>query len=392
MLTTTTHVARATLLILTAVVAVLLLGSCSSGSSGGGGTTETPLSITTQSLPNAQVSHVYTGTLAATGGTAPYTWALTAGVLPPGLSLDTASGVISGTPIGGASGAPLTFQVTDSASPAATSKTTLTLTVAAGSLSVTTRSLHDAVLGVAYEETLTAAGGVAPYTWTLTSGTLPAGLQLNAATGAITGTPTVQSAGTALTFKVTDSASPAASVSVNLSLAVTEGQIVISTTSLPDGQIGVPYSTTLSASGGSGAFTWTITAGALPAGLNLDAASGVIAGTPTATAAQLPLTFTVTDAGTPAQSQSAAYTLTISPPGISVSVTPRRAGVTVGQTLTLVASTSDLAGVSWSVTPAGGSFQQRHQPTAPLCSSPRRRAPASTPRAPPSITDTGRSA
>ena len=355
MLTTTTHVARATLIVLAAVVAAVLLGSCSSGSSGGG-TTVTPLSITTQSLPDAQVNHAYTGTLAATGGTAPYTWALTAGVLPPGLSLDTSSGVISGTPIGGANGATLTFRVSDSASPAVTSTTTLTLTVLAQGLSVTTRSLPDAHLGVAYDATLTATGGVAPYSWTLTSGALPAGLQLNAASGAITGTPTVQSAGTALTFKVTDSASPAATVSVNLSLAVTEAQIVISTTSLPDGQIGVPYSTTLSASGGSGALTWTLTAGALPAGLNLDAASGVIAGTPTATAAQLPLTFTVTDAGTPAQSQSAAYTLTISPAGISVSISPRRAGVTVGQTLILTASTSDLAGVSWSVTPAGGSF------------------------------------
>jgi len=117
MLTTTTHVARATLIVLAAVVAAVLLGSCSSGSSGGG-TTVTPLSITTQSLPDAQVNHAYTGTLAATGGTAPYTWALTAGVLPPGLSLDTSSGVISGTPIGGANGATLTFRVSDSASPA----------------------------------------------------------------------------------------------------------------------------------------------------------------------------------------------------------------------------------------------------------------------------------
>ena len=163
MLTTTTQAARATLILLAAVVAAVLLGSCSSGSSGGG-TTVTPLSITTQSLPDAQVNHAYTGTLAATGGTAPYTWALTAGVLPPGLSLDTSSGVISGTPIGGANGATLTFRVSDSASPAATSTTTLTLTVLAQGLSVTTRSLPDAHLGVAYDATLTATGGVAPYT------------------------------------------------------------------------------------------------------------------------------------------------------------------------------------------------------------------------------------
>ncbi len=96
MLTTTTQAARATLIVLAAVVAAVLLGSCSSGSSGGG-TTVTPLSITTQSLPDAQVNHAYTGTLAATGGTAPYTYAITAGALPAGLSL-ASNGTVSGTP------------------------------------------------------------------------------------------------------------------------------------------------------------------------------------------------------------------------------------------------------------------------------------------------------
>ena len=361
MLTATSRAQRVACIFVFLGVLVLLLGSCGgsgsgSGSGGGGGPPPTPLSITTTSLAHAQVGSNYTATLAATGGTAPYTWALTSGVLPPGLSLDTTNGVISGTPVGGANGATLTVQVSDSASPAATRNTTLTLTVLAADLAIINSVLPEAQVGAAYDATLTAIGGTAPYTWTLSGGTLPPGLQLDAATGAITGTPTVPSTSTTLTFMVTDTGSPAASVSANVTIKITPAPIVISTTALPDGKVGVPYSTALSATGGTGAYIWTVSSGTLPAGLNLNASSGAIAGTPTATAQQTPLTFKVTDAGTPMQTQSAAYTLTVSPSGISVGISPRRAGLTVGQTLTLVASTNDGAGVSWSIAPAGGSF------------------------------------
>src|SRR5450755_124461 len=82
--------------------ALALLGSCGGSgtggsSSGGGSTPPTPLSVTTSSLANAQVGVVYSTTLGATGGTAPYTWSLTSGILPPGISLDAATGALSGT-------------------------------------------------------------------------------------------------------------------------------------------------------------------------------------------------------------------------------------------------------------------------------------------------------
>ncbi len=342
-----------------ALVSLLLLSGCSSSGSGGNSPPDpnpVPLSVTTSALPNAQVGSAYSATLTASGGTSPYTWTLTQGPLPAGLSLTPSSGVISGTPIGGPSGTKLTFQVKDASTPAQAKSVTLSLTVVSAVLKITTNSLPDGHVGSAYDALLSAGGGMPPYTWALTSGTLPAGLSLNTASGAISGTPTVTSLATPLTLQVTDSATPAALMSVDLTLTIAGVQLVIITTSLPDAQVGVAYSTTLHAAGGTGAISWKISSGSLPAGLALNAATGVISGTPTLAVSEVPLTVTATDSGSPAQTQTAAFTITVNPSGVSVDFTPRRAGVTVGQTLALVASTNDGAGVSWSSSPAAGSF------------------------------------
>ncbi len=341
---------RALVGFLTLFGSLYLLGCSHVGSSG----TTTPLAITTDALPNAQVNTAYSSTLSAAGGTVPYTWELTSGALPDGLTLNATTGQIIGTPTTSVSAVPLAFAVKDSATPAQSSSVNLSLTVVSNVLTVTTDSLPDGQVGSSYSATLSATGGAAPYTWTLTGGTLPAGLHLDAS-GAISGVPTANSSATPLTFSVTDSASPAASVSITLQLTVAAVPLTITTTSLPDGQTGTPYSATLSSSGGTGAVTWTLTAGTLPSGLQLNASTGALSGTPT-TVVSAGLTFTATDSGTPAQKQSAALTLTIDPAGTDVSITPRRAGLTVTQTLALSATTNDPRGVTWSVTPAGGSF------------------------------------
>jgi hypothetical protein len=126
----------------------------------------------------------------------------------------------------------------------------------------------------------------------------------------------------------------------------------VTTSALPNGQVGKAYSATLSASGGTAPLSWALTAGALPAGLTLGA-NGAISGTPTAAAGSA-LTFTVTDSAS--QSQSASLRLNISPANITVGVTPARAGLTVTQKLSLAASTNDFGGVSWSVSSGGGTF------------------------------------
>ncbi len=129
----------------------------------------------------------------------------------------------------------------------------------------------------------------------------------------------------------------------------------ITTSSLPNGQVNHPYTATLSATGGTAPLSWAISSGALPAGLTL-ASSGAISGTPTAAAAAASISFRVTDSSASAQAKDVTLRLTVSPDGITVSVSPARAAVVVTQPLTLTATTDDYAGVSWSITPPGGAF------------------------------------
>jgi len=130
--------------------------------------------------------------------------------------------------------------------------------------------------------------------------------------------------------------------------------LAIVTTALPSGQVGHAYSATLAAKGGTAPLTWSLSAGALPAGLTV-AANGLISGTPTAPAAATPLTFSVSSAGG-VQQQTARLTLNVSPMSITVAVSPGRAGLAVTQTAAFTATTNDYAGVKWSINPAGGSF------------------------------------
>jgi hypothetical protein len=302
------------------------------------------------------VGVAYSATLAATGGTKPYSWSITNGALPAGLSLNATTGAITGTPTTAVSGAALTFKVTDASNPAQNATASLALTInAATPLSVTTTSLPNGQVGVAYSTTLAATGGATPYTWSLTSGTLPTGLVLNTSTGAISGTPTAAVAAASLTFTVTDSSNPAQTSNANLSLTIAPATLRITTTSLPAGQVGVAYSATLGASGGTRPYTWSITSGTLPGGLSLSASTGAITGTPAGAVSGAPLTFKVTDAGSPVQSATANFTITVTTNG-TVSISPRAAGLTVNQTLSVSATTNDPSGVTWTLTPSGGSI------------------------------------
>jgi YD repeat-containing protein len=149
----------------------------------------------------------------------------------------------------------------------------------AAPLIVGTTSLPPVMPGEFYSQTLAASGGEAPYTWTIFSndGPLPEGFTLDAS-GVISGTPPIAGGGS-FTVLVTDSVGNQARQSLAIAVIAPP---VITTTSLPGGITGNFYSQALNAKGGAAPYTWSIYENSpLPAGLTLNAASGVISGTPT---------------------------------------------------------------------------------------------------------------
>jgi hypothetical protein len=149
------------------------------------------LAIATSSLPGGTRNSGYSATLSATGGVVPYLWG--ADNLPSGLAITAATGVISGTPTQ-AGTFDVVARVTDAQVPGDTAIRTLSVTIAdvpaPAPLVVTTSALPVGRRNKPYNQTLTASGGTNPYAWSVTSGALPPGLSLNAATGAISGRPT----------------------------------------------------------------------------------------------------------------------------------------------------------------------------------------------------------
>ncbi len=236
------------------------------------------LSMSPASLGDFTEGYAVNATVTASGGTAPYAYTLCAGSLPAGLSLDGATGVISGTPT--ASGA-YSFSIcaTDASTPQGTGSKAYSGTVNAP-VSVSPASLPDTTINVAYSQTVSATGGTGAKTFSVSSGSLPTGLSLDANTGVISGTPTATGS---FSFDITATDTLGATGTKSYSVTINSA-ISVSPASLPDGTNGAAYSQTVSASNGTGAKTFAVTSGSLPTGLSLDANTGVISGTPSATA------------------------------------------------------------------------------------------------------------
>src|SRR5207302_1042458 len=215
--------------------------------------TSTPppaLSVTTASLPAGTQGSSYSTGLAASGGIAPYSWSATG--LPAGLSLNSGTGQISGTP-STAGNYTVTASVRDSENSPASASKTFSLTITSTpppAVSVITASLPAGTQGSSYSALLQATGGVAPYS--RAGAALRAGLALNSGTGQIAGTPSTAGNYT-VTAAVRDSETSPASASRTFSLSIagtTVSPVSIITTSLPAATAGSSYNTMLQASGG----------------------------------------------------------------------------------------------------------------------------------------------
>ncbi len=274
-----------------------------------------PTITTTGANLASSVGTSYAVTLAGSGGIAPYTWTLTSGSLPACLTM-TSAGVISGTISASCAGTYTpTFTMTDSGTPTALQATLqLTIVIAAATeISFTGTVPSTGTYNVAFSGSAAATGGAGTLTYALTSGSaLPTGVTLNAATGAISGTPTTVGS-YSFAVKASDAYGDSAT-SPTYSLVVSYPAMHITTSALPTGYVGSAYtSTTLAATGGAGVssnYTWAVASGsALPTGLSLSSA-GVITGTPSGSVGTTSVTFAVTDS-TSSLSTSAALSIQI---------------------------------------------------------------------------------
>ena len=181
-------------------------------------TAATTLAVTTSSLPSGEVSVAYALTPLAAGGSGSYTsWALT-GTLPSGLTFNTATGVISGTPAAAGTTLGLVLTVTDSDN-GTMSSGPLSLTVNSGP-SVTTTTLAGATAGqTEYSQTLASTGGEGAITWSMTSGSLPASLFLEPSSGIVSGSVDASASSQTFTVLATD-ANGVASSNTSLTIVV----------------------------------------------------------------------------------------------------------------------------------------------------------------------------
>ncbi|HEY4086403.1 MAG TPA: FG-GAP-like repeat-containing protein, partial [Bryobacteraceae bacterium] len=313
--------------------------------------------ITSTSLNNGVATVFYSAAFQASGGTPPIVFSATG--LPTGLSL-SGDGALTGTV---ASSGTFNFTVQASDSSGLTSSRDFGLTMGKAPVSAKAFSLPDGTVGSPYSGSLTPSGGTAPYSWSLISGVLPAGLSLSSS-GVVSGIPTTPGAST-IGAQVTDSTGGIASGAV--SIAIAPAAIGISAGALPSGVVNFYYGPQIvDVTGGTAPYTFELS-GSLPPGLDLD--GNVISGTPS-TAGTFPFSLKVTDAA--GKQANAPSSILIRPPAsdllllsgsISFSLaqgaTVLPAAQSVGVQSTVVADSivytaSANSGASWLTVTGGG--------------------------------------
>ncbi len=290
------------------LITAVLLAGCSGAGSGSGAPPSAPtpppsnptppatpqLSITTAVIPLGKVGSPYSTQLSAAYGTGALTWS-TNDLLPPGITLSP-TGLLSGTP--SAPVCPFTFdvKVSDSSSPVQSASATFSFN--AGGFAP---GLQPAQIGVYYFGSLNLDCGAEPITWTLLAGSLPPGLQMSSSKAIdaqldFPGLPTQ-----AGTFNLTLQAQDAHfTYQTVLPLIVLPAALNFSDALMQVGVVGKPFDHTVSISGGAPPYNFTVSSGSLPAGLQLNANTGEITGTPQSPGLTQ-FTVTLTDASNSAQ-------------------------------------------------------------------------------------------
>lgn len=276
--------------------------------------TATPLTFSPApgALAGGTVGTAYSQTVSVTGGVGPYSYAATG--LPAGLSINTSTGAITGTPTTAGS---YTVNVTATAANNATSSATYTIAVAAQApianavtLTVAANSTNNAV-------TLNITGGTAT---SVTVASAPSHGTASASGATIRYTPAAGYSGQdSFTYTATNAAGTSTAATVTITVSAPSLVLTPASGALPGGTVGISYSQSVSASGGTGPYGYTATG--LPPGLSINASTGAIVGTPTA-AGSFTVTVNTTDAN--GATGTASYTIAVgvqAPVANAVSIT-----------------------------------------------------------------------
>ena len=289
------------------------------------------LSISPGSLPAGEVDKNYFYRFTATGGVPPYSWGLASGSLPAGLVVRSSLGELTGVPTEPGEHS-FELVVTDAAGLNAFEP--FELEIAPAPLKILTGSSELAIadVGVQYEVTLNAEGGVLPYQWSIVGGGLPPGISLSDPTsGTLSGIPTTPG-DFSFQARVRDSENQTDTKQLVITV---EGEALGITSSrvLPEARVGLYYEFNLAAAGGVPPYLWFHISGALPAGLTFLSPEGIIQGTPSEAGTVNDLVFLVEDEVGIQVSDT--FTLTTQPNNLE-------------PVLNLVAATSNqLVGLAW---------------------------------------------
>lgn len=254
-------------------------------------------------LANGKAGIPYNETLSVSCGPAPYTFSIVQGNLPPGLTLNATTGQISGS-VSFPGTWSFILQVANAQG--FTGIRDYSLVIGCPTITIGPAMLPGGAVGVGYSQTVSATPATGQYGFAVTGGALPAGLNLNGATGAITGTPTL--AGT-YNFVLQATGFNTCTTVMTYSIVIGGNQCpAITLSNLPNGKVGQMFNSNVIASP-AGGYSYAATTGSLPPGLTLYA-NGLVFGFPTAPGTH---NFTITATGAGNCTGSKSYSMIINP-------------------------------------------------------------------------------
>jgi len=302
-------------------------------------------SVSLPPSPGATIGQPYQVAAVATGNVGAVVWSIASGTLPAGVTLDPATGVIAGTPTAWGT-CVVVVQGADSWGANRVDSKPLTIGVSPNALAITTTALAAAMYKTGYQAALTTSGGTGSVSFSIVSGALPAGLSMNA-DGVVSGTP--MSVGTfSIGVQAVDTNWTSNTATKTITLVVQAPAFAASVPAASAGRVGLPYQIAGSASGNVGAVAWSLASGALPSGVGIDAASGVIAGVPT-TFGSFTASVKAVDSWDPSRAVVMPTTITVAPLPIAISTTTLAAGNVRQAYQATLAATGGTGLTTWSL-------------------------------------------